>query len=112
MEYPTNLQEAIEFFSDPNNALACFVELRWPNGIVCPRCGSDRLSFLSTRRTWKCKDCKKQFGPKFGSILEESPLPLKTWLAGIWLLVNAKNGISSHEVARSLGITQKSAWFL
>jgi transposase-like protein len=111
-QFPNNLQEAIKHYADPDNALNAFVKLRWPGGIFCPRCGSDKHGFLSTRRIWKCKVCKKQFSAKVGTVLEDSPLKLETWLAGIWLTVNAKNGISSHEIGRSLGITQKSAWFM
>jgi transposase-like protein len=111
-QYPTTLQDAIKFFADPDNALKFMVSLRWPDGVQCPHCDHREVSFLSTRRIWKCKGYKKQFSVKVGSILEDSPLKLETWLCGIWLIGNAKNGISSHEVSRSLGITQKSAWFL
>jgi transposase-like protein len=109
---PTTLQEAIRYFSDPDICIAFLTPLRWPNGITCPRCGSAEHSYLSTRRVWKCKACKKQFSIKVGTIMEDSPLGLDKWLAGIWLIANAKNGISSWEIHRALGITQKSAWFL
>jgi transposase-like protein len=109
------LQEAIVYFSDQDRALEYIVQKRWPNGVVCPHCKSDKEpGFLATRRKWKCKnrECRKQFSVKVGTIMEDSPLGLDKWLVAIWLIVNAKNGISSCEVARSLGITQKSAWFL
>src|SRR5215211_2395809 len=109
---PTTLQEAIRYFSDPDICIQFLTPLRWPNGITCPRCGSAEHSYLSTRRVWKCKACKKQFSIKVGTIMEDSPLGLDKWLAGIWLIANAKNGISSWEIHRALGITQKSAWFL
>lgn len=86
--------------------------LRWPDGPVCPRCGGTEHSYLKTRRLWKCKSCKRQFSVKVGSIFEDSPIGLDKWLAAMWMIANSKNGVSSHEMARSLGITQKSAWFL
>src|SRR6266487_5732061 len=109
---PTNLLEAIRYFSDLDICTQFVARLRWPNGPVCPRCGGKDHSYLSTRRLWKCKACKRQFSVKVGSIFEDSALGLDKWLAGMWLIVNSKNGISSHEVARSLGISQKSGWFL
>ncbi|HEY3957872.1 MAG TPA: IS1595 family transposase [Streptosporangiaceae bacterium] len=110
---PRTLLEAVRYFSDPDVALAFVVKLRWPDGKpACPRCGGLRHSFLTTRRIWKCRECKKQFSVKVGTIFEDSPLGFDVWLPAIWLVANSKNGISSHEMARSLGITQKSAWFL
>jgi transposase-like protein len=110
---PRTLLEAIRYFADPDVALAFVVTLRWPDGKpVCPRCGGVHHSFLTTRRIWKCCECKKQFSVKVGTIFEDSPLGLDVWLPAIWLVANSKNGISSHEMARSLGITQKSAWFV
>src|SRR4051794_9706822 len=109
---PETLTEAIRFFSDPDVCLAFVANLRWPNGIACPRCGSGEHSFLSTRRLWKCKGCKKQFSVKVGTIFEDSPLGLDKWLPALWMVVNCKNGISSYEMARALGVTQKSAWFM
>ncbi|WP_297085899.1 IS1595 family transposase [Thermoleptolyngbya sp. C42_A2020_037] len=108
------LQEAIQYFADPDNCLQYVAQKRWGNSPICPHCGSDRVGFITTRRVWKCKhrDCRKQFSVKVGTIMEDSPLGLDKWLAAIWLIVNAKNGISSCEIARSLGITQKTAWFL
>jgi len=109
---PKTLVEAIRYFADPDTCLKFLVPLRWPDGVVCPRCGSKEHSFISTRRTWKCKGCKKQFSVKVGTVMEDSPLGLDKWLTAIWLIANAKNGISSWEAHRALGITQKSAWFL
>lgn len=110
---PRNLVEAIRYFSDPERAFEFVSELRWPDGNVeCPRCGHDQVSFLSTRRIWKCKGCKKQFSLKVGTIFEDSPLGWDKWLPAVWLIANSKNSISSHELARSLGVTQKSAWFM
>ncbi len=112
LKMPRTLQEAIVTFSDPDTCLRHAIALRWPKGIFCPRCRSTRYSFLSTRRMWKCLDCKKQFSVKVGTIFEDSPIGLDKWLACIWLIASAKNGISSYEVHRALGVTQKTAWFM
>jgi transposase-like protein len=110
---PQSLVEAIRYFSDLDVCTEYMANLRWPNGPVCPRCGSvDKHSYLTTRRIWKCKACRKQFSVKVGTIFEDSPLGFDKWLPAVWLIANSKNGISSHELARSLGITQKSAWFM
>ncbi len=109
---PETLQEAIVYFSDPDRAHMFAAALRWPAGVSCPRCESKEHSFVSTRRLWFCKGCKKQFTVKVGSIFEDSPLGMDKWMMGMWLIVNCKNGISSCEIARDLGITQKSAWYM
>lgn len=108
------MMEAVAYFADEAKAHEFVVSLRWPTGVCCPRCGSTRVQYVSTRRIWKCKDCteRKQFSVKVGTIFEDSPIPLGKWLIAVWLLANAKNGISSYELARSLGVTQKSAWFM
>src|SRR5437868_5775560 len=109
---PKTLLEAIRYFSDLDICTQFVAGLRWPNGPVCPRCGGIEYSYLTTRRVWKCKACKKQFSVKVGTIFEDSPLGLDKWLPAVWLAANSKNGISSHELGRSLGVTQKSAWFM
>jgi transposase-like protein len=109
---PTNLLEAIRYFSDLDVATEFVAKLRWPNGPVCPACGGVEHSYLTTRRIWKCRACKKQFSVKVGTIFEDSPLGLDKWLPAVWLIANSKNGISSHELGRALGTTQKSAWFM
>jgi len=109
---PTTLIEAIRYFSDIDVCTQFVAKLRWPTHPVCPRCGSVEHSYLTTRRVWKCKGCKKQFSVKLGTIFEDSALGLDKWLPAIWLIANSKNGISSHELGRALGITQKSAWFM
>lgn len=110
--FPNTLQQAIIYFSDAENCSNFLSQMRWPTGVECPNCDGREVSYLSTRRLWKCKACKKQFSVKVGSIMEDSPIGLDKWLAAIWLIANAKNGISSCELARSLGMTQKSAWFV
>src|SRR6266478_2452553 len=113
MDAPKTLQEAIIYFSDPQRAFDYAKTFRWPNGKVsCPRCGSEKHSFIKTRRIWFCYSCQKQFTLKLGTIFEDSPLGLDKWMAAFWMLCNCKNGISSMEIHRSLGITQKSAWFM
>lgn len=111
-QFPQTLMDAIKYFADTDIALATIVRMRWPNGVACPECESEHVNFLLKRRVWSCKACRKQFSVKTGSIMEDSPLGLDKWLCAIWMLANDKNGISSYEMARSIGITQKSAWFL
>jgi transposase-like protein len=113
MTTPRTLQEAIAYFADPKRAFDYAVKLRFPDGrIYCPRCGAEKFSFIKTRRIWFCYACKKQFTVKVKTIMEDSALGLDKWMVAIWMISNARNGISSHELARSLGITQKSAWFM
>ena len=113
MEAPHTLQQAIVYFSDADRAFQYALNLRFPNGVVsCPRCGSEKHSFVKTRKLWHCKGCKKQFTLKVGTIFEDSPLGLDKWMCAYWILTNSKNGVSSCEMARTLGITQKSAWFM
>jgi transposase-like protein len=110
---PKTLQEAVKFFSDEQRTFDYAVRLRWPDGgVTCPRCGSTEHSFISTRRIWWCKGCKKQFTVKVGTIFEDSALGMDKWMIAVWMICNCKNGISSYEVGRALGITQKSAWFM
>jgi hypothetical protein len=114
MQEPKTLREAIVLFSDADNCLNYLVSKRWPNGVVCPTCGREDARFLANQRKWQCKNVhpKRQFSLKTGTVMEDSPIPLEKWLPAMWLLSNCKNGISSYEMARDLGITQKSAWFM
>mgnify|MGYP001577496818 CR=1 FL=1 len=111
---PKTLVEAVRYYADPDRALAVMVEVRWPNGVQCPTCGTKRVRFISTRRMWECteKHPRRQFSVKVGTIFEDSPLSLDKWLIAVWMIANCKNGVSSYEIARALGITQKSAWFM
>ncbi len=112
---PKTLQEAIVFFADVENCRAFMVSLRWPDGKVkCPRCSSENVSWLPNARLFKCyeKHAQQKFSLKVGTIFEDSPLPLEKWLPVMWMLVNAKNGVSSWEIHRSIGVTQKTAWFM
>lgn len=114
MKKPRTLQQAIVHFADPDNCLKFMVARRWPEGVECPTCGSKEVRFISTRRMWECKTQhpRKQFSVKVGTIFEDSALPLDKWLVAMWMIANRKNGVSSYEVARALGVTQKSAWFM
>lgn len=111
---PQTLLEAMRYFSDPDVCLDFVARLRWPNGVACPTCGSLDIRFLATRRVWECKSKhpRKQFSVKVGTIFKDSPIGLDKWLAAIWMVANDKNGISSYEIARGIGVTQKSAWFM
>ena len=111
--FPKTLQQAVKFFSDELTCISFFAAIRWSDGIaVCPRCESKETSFLSTRKVWKCKKCKKQFSVKVGTVLEGSNIGLDKWICAMWQIINAKNGISSYEIHRSIGVTQKTAWFM
>lgn len=109
---PETLREAMAYFADPDVSLQFLQFLRWPEGVTCAHCDAKDPMFLKTRRIWKCKVCRKQFSVKLGTIFEDSPLGLDKWLPAIWMLANSKNGISSYEMARGLGVTQKTAWFM
>ncbi|HEX4738129.1 MAG TPA: IS1595 family transposase [Allosphingosinicella sp.] len=111
---PRTLMEAVRYFADPDVALQHMVELRWPNGVTCPTCKRRDVRFIPTRRIWECraKHSRKQFSAKVGTIFEDSALPLDKWFVAIWMVANCKNGISSYEMGRALGITQKSAWHM
>lgn len=113
---PRTLIEATRYFADLDVATEFVAKLRWDKGLpVCPKCGEvDNAYYLASRRIWKCKNgkCARQFSVKVGTIFEDSPLGLDKWLPAVWLIANSKNGVSSHELGRALGVTQKSAWFM
>ncbi len=113
-DFPQTLEEAILYFSDLDTCNTFMAQIRWPDGVACPYCEGKAVSYLSTRSKWKCmnKTCHKQFSVKVGTVMEDSPIKLNKWLATIWLITNAKNGISSYEVAKAIDVTQKSGWFL
>jgi len=112
-EFPETLRDAVTYFAAGDNALNFMATIRWPDGkVTCPKCNSTNAAFLSTRKLWKCRGCQKQFSAKLGTVFEDSPIGLDKWLPAFWMIVNAKNGISSCELARALGVTQKTAWFM
>ncbi len=115
METPDSLRNAIVYFDEFEHCREFMVELRWPDGkVACPRCGSDKIFWIAKELVWKCygKHDHAKFSLKTGTIFEDSPIALQKWLPAAWLIINCKNGISSYEVGRALGVTQKSAWFM
>ena len=113
METPKTLLQASRYFADLDVCEEFMREMKWhANDPVCPKCGSDRIGEIKTRRMMRCKDCRKQFSSKVGTIFEDSPLGLDKWFVSVWAIANCKNGISSHELARAIGVTQKTAWFM
>jgi len=115
MSEPKSLQEAIVFFSNPDNCIDYLALRRWPDGkVTCPSCGSDKVKFNPNRRLWQCSShhSKRQFSIKVGTIMEDSAITLDKWLMAMWMVTNCKNGVSSYEIARDVKVTQKSAWFM
>jgi transposase-like protein len=112
---PTSLQEAIIYFANPDNCIDYLAIRRWPDGkVTCPNCGSDKVKFSETRRTWTCAKhhAKREFSVKVGTVMEDSAIPLDKWMMATWMITNCKNGISSYEIASGVKVTQKSAWFM
>jgi transposase-like protein len=115
MREPKSLQEAIVFFSNPDNCIDYLAIRRWPDGkVICPTCGSDKVKFNPARRLWQCSTHhpKRQFSVKVGTVMEDSAIPLDKWMTATWMVTNCKNGVSSYEIARDVKVTQKSAWFM
>ena len=112
-KFPTTLFEAAKmFYSDSENCLNVFVSIRWPAGISCPYCTAFGPSRIKERQLWQCKSCRKQFSLKTGTIFEDSPVALGKWFLAMWLIANCKNGISSYELSRHIGVMQRTAWFM
>ena len=111
---PKTLQEAIVFFSNLENCREYMAARRWPNGVICPTCGRNDVTFLTKQNKWQCKSAhaKRQFTVKVGTIFEDSPLGLDKWLTAVWMITNCKNGVSSYDIHRAIGVTQKTAWFM
>ncbi len=114
MKEPKTFRDATLYFSDSSNCLKYIADRRWPDGVTCPVCGRMDVTFLANLNRWQCKSAhpKRQFTAKVGTIFEDSPLGLEKWLPAVWLIVNAKNSVSSYELSRALGVTQKTAWFM
>ena len=113
MNQPQTLQDAIRYFSDEQVCVNAVAAMRWPDGKpVCPACEKTEHYYLKSQRRWKCKDCGRQFSVKLNTIFEDSPIGLDKWLVAIWMIANCKNGVSSYEIHRAIGVTQKSAWFM
>ena len=109
---PKTLQEAVVYYSDIENCVQLMIRLRWADGVICPRCQSKEVTRIKMHPLWQCRSCRKQFTPKVGTIMEDSPIGLDKWLMAIWMLTNCKNGVSSMEIHRAIGVTQKTAWFM
>lgn len=112
MDAPNTLLEAIQYFSDEHVCIAAVAQMHWPDGVECPACLAKEPYWLETQKRWKCRKCRKQFSVKVDTIFEDSPISLTKWLPALWLLSNCKNGVSSWEIHRALGVTQKTAWFM
>jgi len=112
MDSPKTFQEAVIHFNDEQVCIDTVADMRWLNGAMCPDCETANPYYIKTQKRWKCRECRRQFSVKVGTIFEDSPISLKKWLPALWLLVNCKNGVSSYEIARDLGVTQKTAWFM
>ena len=108
------LSDAIRYFSDEQVCIDTVADMKWSNGPICPKCDAktDRQHWLATQKRWQCRDCGKQFSVKVGTIFEDSAIKLDKWLVAMWMLANCKNGVSSYEIAKAVGVTQKSAWFM
>jgi transposase-like protein len=110
---PTTLLSAVRYFADLNECNQYMSKVKWPKGrVTCPACGSNRIGEIATRHMLRCRECRKQFSYKVGTIFEDSPLGLDKWFVAVWAIANCRNGISSHELGRALGVTQKTAWFM
>jgi transposase-like protein len=110
--FPETLIAAVRYFSDEAVCRDFMVKLRWPDGVECPRCETTAIGFIASRSLWRCKECKYEFTVKKGTIFEDSPIPLSKWLPALWMYSAFKKGVSSHQLARNLGVTQKTAWFM
>src|SRR5438445_287179 len=110
--FPTTLVGAVRFFKDEAVCRDFLAAMRWPDGVRCVACDSDRISFLKSRSLWRCKDCRKQFSVRVGTLFEDSHIPLAKWMPAFWLLTAGKKSRSSHQLARDLGVQQKTAWFM
>lgn len=115
MDTPKTLQQAIQYFTDFENCRKFMIAVRWEDGVVrCPICGSEKVTYLENARLYKCnaKHPRQKFSLKVGTVFEDSPIGLDKWLPAAWMLSNCKNGISSYELSRAIGVTQKTAWFM
>lgn len=110
--FPTTLIKAVTYFSDEATCRDFLAGMRWPGGVRCIFCDSDRCGYIATRSLWRCKACRKEFTVKKGTIFEDSPIPLSKWLPAMWLLTAGKKSRSSHQLAKDLGVTQRTAWFM
>jgi transposase-like protein len=111
-EKPQSLQQIIQHFNDEQVCIDAVAKMRWPKGVECPACSAKEPYWIKTQRRWKCRVCRRQFSVKLSTIFEDSPIPLQKWLRTLWMLVNCRNGVSSYEISRDLGVSQKAGWFM
>jgi transposase-like protein len=112
-DIPKTLIEAVRYYSDIDMCNAKMFKMKWPNGKAeCPKCGGRKIGEIKSRKMLQCRECRKQFSYKVGTIFEDSPIGLDRWFVAVWVIANAKNGISSHELGRALGVRQATAWFM
>lgn len=112
VKQPQTLMEALRYFADPQVCHDFVENLRWPEGVRCVYCDSKEIGFIKSRRKYQCKGCRKQFSVRHNTIFEDSKISLDKWLGVMWMIANCRNGVSSYEVARSIGVTQKTGWFM
>jgi transposase-like protein len=106
------LIQMMSAFPDEQTAIDHLTAIRWKGGAFCPLCGSAKVYHFSDKRTHKCGDCRKRFSIKVGTIFEDSKIELRKWMMAIWLITAHKKGIASTQLAKDIGVTQKTAWFM
>jgi Transposase zinc-ribbon domain len=112
---PQSTEDAISLFSDPDYCLKYLIYRRWPDGQVkCPQCSSPNVAWMAGRKMWECRTRhpQAQFSVRSGTFMEDSRISPGQWLMALWLIAERNRAISSYEVARKIGITQKSAWLM
>jgi transposase-like protein len=112
MKKPISLPQFIQKFPDEDACEQYIIAARWPRGMSCPHCGNHRIYRLEKQRRFKCGKCQKQFTVRTHSVLAESKIPLQKWMMAVWILTSNSKGISSVQLGKTLGVTQKTAWFL
>ena len=112
LDYGASLAMVREYVSDPDACVNIVAGTRWPHGVRCVRCHSKQVSFISTRSTWNCLKCRKQFSVRVGTALEKSQVPISKWLTAIWIMANSRERVTSYNLSRTLEINQRSAWRL
>ena len=112
VKQPQTLMEAIKYFADKDVCHDFVEKMRWLDGVECPHCESSDIGRIESRSKYQCRACRRQFSVRYNTIFEDSKIALDKWLCAIWMIANARNGVSSYEIARSLGVTQKTGWFM
>jgi transposase-like protein len=107
-----NLTELIERFGSEDRCHEYLEDLRWPDGVRCPRCDSDKISRIAKRRQFDCDGCRYQFSVRVGTIFHDSKLPLWKWFLAVYMIGESKKSISANQLKRMLGVSYKTAWYL